>query len=96
MGCAHILRPPMESRPADPDAPVVSPAPKAVPSVMVVPPGSEPWRAFNTLGNDRLPSQSLNDLRKYAANVLNITGASKIRGGKPALVDRIRQHRMVG
>jgi len=36
---------------------------------------------------------SLSDLRSYAAKSLHIVGASKIAGGKSALIDTIMQHR---
>lgn len=51
------------------------------------------WLNFNDLSLEDLENQSLSDLRKYARHVLNIIGASKIPGGKAALLDRIRRVR---
>ena len=91
MGCPQSPRPP--HRPLDPNAPVEV-APKAAPVVKVVKAvNSEAWKDFDGLNNELLSGQSLGALRKYAANVLKLKGASKIRGGKPALLDRIVQHR---
>ena len=36
-----------------------------------------------------IDDMSLNDLRRYAANELGIKGASKILGGRAALISRI-------
>lgn len=47
------------------------------------------WKGFDDMSQSHLLSQSLDALRKYATHVLKIVGASKIPGGKPALVTRI-------
>ena len=60
-----------------------------------MPPKSEPWRDFGDLPLTMLKEQSISDLRKYAANVLHIVGASKIKGGKSVLLERIQQGRGV-
>lgn len=51
------------------------------------------WLNFNDLSMDDLEDRPLSDIRKYARHVLNIIGASKIPGGKDALLGRIRQVR---
>lgn len=51
------------------------------------------WLNFGDLTLDQLRDQTLSDLRKYARHELNIIGASKIRGGKPVLLDHIRDAR---
>ena len=51
--------------------------------------GSAPWQEFDKLPLSELELQSLGDLRKYAAGRLKIVGASKIAGGKEALIDAI-------
>ncbi len=43
----------------------------------------------STLSRDSLAEMSLDQLRKYASGTLKIVGASKIPGGKPALISRI-------
>lgn len=48
-----------------------------------------PWEDFGELGESELYNQHLDPLRKYARHVLQIIGASKIRGGKAALIKRI-------
>jgi|SaaInlV_110m_DNA_1040235.scaffolds.fasta_scaffold32846_2 hypothetical protein len=52
-----------------------------------------PWQDFDQLDADALATYDIHRLRKYAANVLLIRGASKIRGGKPVLIARILKHR---
>ena len=47
-------------------------------------------------GQVELMSYSIEDLRKYAAGKLKIVGASKIRGGKTAVVDAILRVRQAG
>jgi len=47
------------------------------------------WEGFDEMDEVDLLAQSLDALRKYAAHVLKIVGASKIPGGKRALVQRI-------
>ena len=47
------------------------------------------WAAFDRMDEEKLLDQSLDSLRKYASNGLRILGASKIPGGKMALVARI-------
>jgi hypothetical protein len=44
---------------------------------------------YDTLDMSNLMEQSIEDLRKYASNFLRIVGASKIPGGKSALVAKI-------
>jgi len=51
------------------------------------------WAGFDKLDADGLAEQSVEALRKYATYELKIVGASKIRGGKPALVLRILEVR---
>ena len=51
------------------------------------------WQDFHKLSNEALESQNLGDLRKYAGRVCSIVGASKIPGGKPALLKRLREVR---
>jgi hypothetical protein len=48
---------------------------------------------FDKMGTEDLFKQSIEDLRKYAGKGLEITGSSKIPGGKTALVSRILQVR---
>lgn len=47
------------------------------------------WERFSELPIENLAFEDLGDLRKYASRVLKIVGASKIRGGKSALIERI-------
>jgi len=97
LGCPNIVRPPLQNRPAAPEAvappePPVLPTP--IPQVSRDPePPQESWRGFGQLDPGVLAEQSLDHLRKYAANVLQIAGASKIRGGKTALLEVILDHR---
>ena len=51
--------------------------------------GGAEVKGFDAMTRDVLLQQSLDALRKYAGHDLLITGASKIPGGKEALVDRI-------
>mgnify|MGYP003965035807 CR=1 FL=1 len=51
------------------------------------------WGDFHKLSDEALESQNLGDLRKYAGKVCNIVGASKIPGGKSALLKRVREVR---
>ena len=51
------------------------------------------WQDFHKLSNEALESQNLGDLRKYAGRYCRIVGASKIPGGKPALLKRLREVR---
>lgn len=44
---------------------------------------------FNSLKTDKLILLSIEDLRKYATHILSIVGASKIPGGKTALIKKI-------
>jgi len=52
-----------------------------------------PWAKFDAMSEDALLSEVLPELRAYAAHGLKITGASKIPGGKAALVERILEVR---
>jgi hypothetical protein len=58
---------------------------------VVVPPEPTPVvvNGYAAMGRDELLKTNLQLLRKYARNELKIIGASKIRGGKTALVSRI-------
>jgi len=56
--------------------------------------GVPPWDGFDKFDEPTLSQQSISNLRKYAAHDLHIRGASKIRGGKAALISRILQVRM--
>jgi hypothetical protein len=51
------------------------------------------WTPFNKMGMAELVKQSLDDLRKYATYGLEIVGASKIPGGKTALISKILKSR---
>lgn len=53
------------------------------------------WDQLDAMGRDEILEQSLTLLRPYARFRCNIVGASKIRGGKPVLVDRILESRGV-
>jgi len=53
------------------------------------------WAKFDRMDEDKLLAQSIDSLRKYASNGLLIFGASKIPGGKVALVARIMDVREV-
>lgn len=48
---------------------------------------------FNNLKTDKLILLSIEDLRKYATHILSIVGASKIPGGKTALIKKIMKAR---
>lgn len=54
---------------------------------------SSPWSYFAEMGMKRLAEQTISDLRKYAGHELGMKGASKIPGGKPALLKRIQMAR---
>lgn len=47
------------------------------------------YEKFSRMKYEKLAEQSIEDLRKYATYNLQIIGASKIPGGKPALLTRI-------
>ena len=47
------------------------------------------WEDFHKLSDEALATQSLGDLRKYAAKVCHIVGASKLRGGKSTLLKKL-------
>lgn len=68
--------------------------PRPVPVQKIVegkrPPQVKVSRPAETAPSDGLESKSLEYLRKYASNELGIVGASKIPGGKAALLERIR------
>ncbi|KKW12783.1 MAG: RIIB Protector from prophage-induced early lysis [Candidatus Gottesmanbacteria bacterium GW2011_GWB1_49_7] len=51
--------------------------------------GDKTWSYMDKYNEAKLMESSLEDLRKYAAFGLHITGASKITGGKAALVKKI-------
>ena len=51
------------------------------------------WAKFDKMDMAALMNQSLDDLRQYAGKGLDIVGASKIAGGKTALVAKILQVR---
>lgn len=51
------------------------------------------WDRFDAMAKDELLSQPLSDLRPYARFRHSIIRASKIRGGKPVLVERILEAR---
>lgn len=54
---------------------------------------SSPWSYFAEMGMKRLAEQTISDLRKYAGHELGMKGASKIPGGKEALLKRIQMAR---
>jgi hypothetical protein len=56
-------------------------------------PDPKMWAGFDKLDAGGLAKQSVDALRKYATYKLDIVGASKIRGGKPALILRILEVR---
>lgn len=51
------------------------------------------WEDFHKLSDEALALQNLGDLRKYASKVCKIVGASKLRGGKSALLTKLVQVR---
>lgn len=59
----------------------------------VIRPSALDYATLDTMSRTDLGVQSLAVLRKYAANHLKLIGASKIPGGKPALIDSIIKHR---
>ena len=60
----------------------------------------EPWRLLDGASKEALEAATLSDLRKYARHVAQIIGASKIRGGKaaliPLIVERMQQQNATG
>ena len=78
------------TKPAATKPAATKPKPKAVasgrPSRAVT---GTPWAHVAKVADDQLGKESLDHLRKYAAIELKIVGASKIRGGKDALIARI-------
>jgi hypothetical protein len=52
-----------------------------------------PFDLFDKMGGPELLGEKIQDLRKYATHHLKIVGASKIPGGKGALVNSILQNR---
>lgn len=58
-----------------------------------VPLTGTPWDDFNPMSAQKLAEQSLDDLRKYARYNCLISGASKLPGGKDALVAKILEAR---
>ena len=56
-------------------------------------PGATVSHSYDDMDEEALMSQSIADLRKYAAGALSIKGASKLPGGKAVLVPRIMYHR---
>ncbi len=85
LGCKHIVRPPLELRPGFGEPKVAEPTPMNDPK----PAAPEVWRQFNSLTIPALQQQTLGNLRKYATHVLGVPRASKIPGGKPALLAQI-------
>lgn len=73
---------------AEPPAPLV-----LTPQVQIK---KTPTPKLDTLGSKDLMLCSIEDLRKYASGMLKIVGASKIPGGKSALVSRIMKIRKRG
>lgn len=61
-----------------------------------IPVTGTPWDEFNDLDAAGLTEESLDDLRKYARYNCLISGASKLPGGKPALVAKIIEARNRG
>lgn len=57
------------------------------------PPADEAWKPLAGMAQDELLGQRLTWLRKYATHGLGIPRASKIRGGKIALIDAILKKR---
>jgi hypothetical protein len=53
----------------------------------------ERWEAMDNMGTVDLLAFSIADLRTYAGKHLSIVGASKIPGGKTALIKRIMKAR---
>jgi hypothetical protein len=68
---------------------VEAPAPVSAPTEAV----TQSWGAYDTMGSADLGRVPLPNLRTYAALHLKIVGASKIRGGKEALVEAILEAR---
>lgn len=80
-GCSGIVRPEGRPAPSEPPKPPSSRQESEPPK-----PAAPAWEDFDRLPKGSLEDQSIEDLRKYAANKLGIVGASKIRGGKAALL----------
>lgn len=57
--------------------------------------GDNPWDHFDSMTREEILEQPLSKLRPYARFRCNIVGASKLRGGKPVLVERILESRGV-
>jgi hypothetical protein len=76
-----------------PIVPVVTLPVVIVPVITLPPEPRKPSHGFDVKGETALMETNLMLLRKYARNDLGIIGASKIRGGKPALVSRILEVR---
>ncbi len=68
-------------------------AAKPQPTVLTSKPTMPKAAAFNRMSPTKLIEQSIDDLRKYASAHLKIVGASKLPGGKSALVSAILKAR---
>jgi hypothetical protein len=68
-------------------------APPPVAVVITAKPTAPKAASFNRLNPGKLMEQSIDDLRKYASTHLKIVGASKLPGGKSALVSKILKAR---
>lgn len=66
-----------------------APTPAGEAAAVKLPLTGTPWDSFNAMDTLELMKQSIDDLRKYASRNCLITGASKMPGGKIALVTRI-------
>lgn len=78
------------------DAKKNEPKPKVKPKTVVKPVSNKnanAFRKYKGMNTAKLMDQSIDDLRKYATYGLNIIGASKIPGGKTALVAKITKIR---
>jgi hypothetical protein len=73
--------------------PVVTTAVSEDPASRTFPRTGTPWDHLNAMSSLELLNVPLEDLRKYAATNCLIVGASKIPGGKIALVSRITEVR---
>lgn len=74
-------------------APQKAQAPKPTPKPVPATEGVYDFASMDTMSIDSLAAQSIDAVRKYASNHLKIVGASKIPGGKPALLLRIEDVR---
>ena len=83
-----VVKPPeVESSPVVESPPVVKkPVPVKNPAPVTK---SNEWDHLDTLDAQGLAQHSITELRSYASNHLGIRGASKIPGGKDALITRI-------